>query len=455
MKYDSIIIGAGLSGLAAGIRLSHFDKKVLILESHSIAGGMNSYFIRQGRSIDVGLHAMTNFSPAGARNTPLTKLLRQLRIKHTDLGLVEQGFSEISFPNKNLKFSNDVNQFRSEVLKKFPSEIDGFDKLRDQLNNFDSTAFLNEPESALTKLGQFIKDRELIDMILCPVMFYGNAMENDMNWAEFAVMWDSIFESGFSRPKNGMSYIINLLTNKYTENGGELKFNKKVAHISKLPSKELEVTLEDGSKFISDQVYSSARLVETSALCGIDKSEAIGKICFSELVLYLDKNPKELGCEQSIIFYSLRKEFEYCQAQELIDPTSGVICMPNNFEYPEELGEGIVRLSIRSSYNKWQELTKKEYKQAKIVCTDKLIGILENYMPNIRAHIKFDDMFTPLTITRYTGHIGGSIYGSATKIRDAALEMEGVYLIGTDQGFLGIIGSLLSGISVVNRYGLK
>ena len=455
MKYDSIIIGAGLSGLAAGIRLSHFDKKVLILESHSIAGGLNSYFSRQGRSIDVGLHAMTNFSPAGTRNTPLTKILRQLRIKHTDLDLIEQDFSVVDFPGKRLKFSNDINKFREEVLTNFPSEIEGFDRLRNELNNFNSTAFLNKPESTLKKLGQFIKDRELIDMILCPIMFYGNAMENDMNWAEFAVMWDSIFESGFSRPQKGMSYMINLLTEKYTENGGELRFNSKVTHISKLQSKELEITLEDGSKLITNQVYSSARLVETSALCGMDRSEALGKICFSELVLYLDKTPKELGCEQSIIFYSLCEEFKYCQAQDLIDPTSGVLCMPNNFKYQEELEEGIVRLSIRSNYDKWQELSKEEYKLAKIECTDKLLSIIEKYLPNIRSHIKFNDMFTPLTITRYTGHIGGSIYGSPTKIRDAALEMNGVFLIGTDQGFLGIIGSLLSGISVVNRYGLK
>jgi phytoene dehydrogenase-like protein len=33
MKYDVIVIGSGLSGLAAGIRLAMFDKKVLIIET--------------------------------------------------------------------------------------------------------------------------------------------------------------------------------------------------------------------------------------------------------------------------------------------------------------------------------------------------------------------------------------------------------------------------------------
>ena len=41
--YDTIIIGAGMSGLAAGIRLAHYEKKVCILERHTIPGGLNSF----------------------------------------------------------------------------------------------------------------------------------------------------------------------------------------------------------------------------------------------------------------------------------------------------------------------------------------------------------------------------------------------------------------------------
>ena len=37
-QYDAVIIGAGMSGLAAGIRLAMFDQKVCILEKHLISG---------------------------------------------------------------------------------------------------------------------------------------------------------------------------------------------------------------------------------------------------------------------------------------------------------------------------------------------------------------------------------------------------------------------------------
>ena len=42
MPYDTILIGAGMSGLAAGIRLAQFDQRVLVLDRHYLWGGLNS-----------------------------------------------------------------------------------------------------------------------------------------------------------------------------------------------------------------------------------------------------------------------------------------------------------------------------------------------------------------------------------------------------------------------------
>ena len=73
-QYDTIIIGAGMSGLAAGIRLAHFDQRVCILERHYTIGGLNSFYRMGGRDYDVGLHAMTNFARKGEKKGPLGKV---------------------------------------------------------------------------------------------------------------------------------------------------------------------------------------------------------------------------------------------------------------------------------------------------------------------------------------------------------------------------------------------
>ena len=73
--YDTIIIGAGMSGLAAGIRLAYYDQRVCILERHYTIGGLNSFYRLRGRDYDVGLHALTNVTPKGTKTGPLARLL--------------------------------------------------------------------------------------------------------------------------------------------------------------------------------------------------------------------------------------------------------------------------------------------------------------------------------------------------------------------------------------------
>src|SRR3954454_16624167 len=88
--YDAIIIGAGMSGLAAGIRLAYYDQRVCLLERHTTIGGLNSFYRLGGRNFDVGLHAVTNFTPKGTRRGPLARLLRQLRFSWDDFSLSPQ-----------------------------------------------------------------------------------------------------------------------------------------------------------------------------------------------------------------------------------------------------------------------------------------------------------------------------------------------------------------------------
>ena len=90
--YDTVVIGAGMSGLAAGIRLAQFDQRVVVLDRHYLWGGLNSFYKLGGRRYDVGLHALTNFArptDPGFRRLPLGRVIRQLRLRWEDLALDE------------------------------------------------------------------------------------------------------------------------------------------------------------------------------------------------------------------------------------------------------------------------------------------------------------------------------------------------------------------------------
>src|SRR3989454_11674950 len=100
--YDVIIIGAGMSGLAAAIRLAYFERKVLVLERHYAAGGLNSYYALGGYQFDVGLHAMKNYVLPLIRRGPLTQDCQHLHFKPQDLDLVAPYQSVVLIPLLNL-----------------------------------------------------------------------------------------------------------------------------------------------------------------------------------------------------------------------------------------------------------------------------------------------------------------------------------------------------------------
>ncbi len=82
-------------------------------------------------------------------------------------------------------------------------------------------------------------------------------------------------------------------------------------------------------------------------------------------------------------------------------------------------------------------------------------ALVKKIAPRFNGEVLFKDVFTPLTVERYTGHYSGSVYGSPDKSRDGTTAIKGLFICGTDQGFLGVIGSMLSGISMANYHSLK
>lgn len=460
MTWDAIIIGAGLSGLAAGVRLAHFGKSVCILESHTVPGGLNSYYARQGRMLDVGLHAMTNMVPEGTRGAALTKLLRQLRIRYDELGLVPQTSSRVTFPGAALRFSNDPELMRSEVARAFPGQIDRFDRLVKELNGYDEAATAIQGGSARRYLEEKITEPLLRDMLLCPIMYYGNAAEDDMALFSFVIMWKSVYSTGFGRPVPGMHRVIKLLTERFAAGGGTLRFGARVEALETNGDAVRGVRLSSGEVLEAKQVFSSAGLVETLRLgdenAGTDDTVAprTGALSYAEWIAYLDKPLKSAGYTDSILFFSKEPVFRYRRAASLIDGASGVVCVPDNFD-TDKL-EPCVRVTTRASYSAWQAARDEgHYRNEKENAAAQLRQLAQDYTGRFPGNVILEDLFTPLTIERYTGKCGGAIYGSPDKRLDGRTRWDNLFLIGTDQGYLGIVGAMLSGISIANRYGLE
>ena len=169
-----------------------------------------------------------------------------------------------------------------------------------------------------------------------------------------------------------------------------------------------------------------------------------------------------MGWEDTIVFFNDWNRFDYSEPNELVDPRSGVICMPNNYLYADdkELEEGVFRVTSLANFKLWTMLPQEEYQEQKNLWHKELtnkgmtfLSPLENQ--SLEELTVYVDIFTPRTIKKYTGHLGGAVYGAPNKSRNGLTHLENLYICGTDQGFLGIVGSMLSGISMANLHILK
>jgi hypothetical protein len=170
----------------------------------------------------------------------------------------------------------------------------------------------------------------------------------------------------------------------------------------------------------------------------------------------LDAQPKAVGFDRTAIFFNDSPHMTWHKPPgELCDVRTGVICSPNNFAYsPEEgeLSEGQVRITALANFDRWRELSDEQYRLEKLRWYDRMTESAVRFMPDFRHRVIETDVFTPTTIRRFTGHENGAVYGAPHKQLDGTTHLQNVFLCGTDQGFCGIVGSIISGIAMANRH---
>ena len=468
-RYDVAIIGAGMSGLAAGIRLAHFGKKVCIFERHNAPGGLNSFYSFAGRKYDVGLHAMTNFVPPGVKGTPLGKLLRQLRIEREEFALCPQKQSRIAFGphgETSLRFTNDFAVLEAEIAARFPAQIDGWRSLVQAVRAYDDVSLDAQPVSAREVVGRHLSDPLLTDMIFCPLMYYGSAQERDMEFGQFVIMFKALFLEGFARPFEGVRLILRVLLEKYRAAGGERRMKCGVAKIIEQEGRAARLILDNGEEITADQVISSVGFAETMRLCEpahiAEAEQNTGALSFIETITVLNRQPAALGwSDDTIVFFNDSPRFDYARPAGQVDLRSGVICLPNNFDYAgAELPEGLFRVTCLANFNRWANLPEETYQADKKRLFAEATRSARRFLPTVDDEVLAaatitTDIFTPRTIRKFTGHLNGAIYGAPNKIRNGRTHLKNLYLCGTDQGFLGIVGAMLSGISMANFHVLQ
>jgi phytoene dehydrogenase-like protein len=285
-------------------------------------------------------------------------------------------------------------------------------------------------------------------------------------------MFKALFLEGFARPFEGVRIVIRVLLEKYRAAGGERRMKCGVQRIVEREWRATALVLDSGEEITADHVISSIGAPETEWLlhlgCSLREDEAVphtnvGRLSFVETITVLNRQPAEFGWgSDAIIFFNDSPRFHYEKPTTQVDPRSGVLCIPNNFDFGpgRALPEGIFRVTCLADYDRWANLDEEDYRADKARWFAEVQRSARRFVPVVddaalAAATVATDMFTPRTVTKYTGHFAGAIYGSSVKNRQGRTALSNLYLCGTDQGFLGIVGAMLSGISMANYHILQ
>jgi phytoene dehydrogenase-like protein len=465
MHVDHVVIGAGPSGLACALRLALSGSKVILLEKHTKVGGLNSYYARpmekNGEKIrlelDSGLHAITNFSTPDKKNSRLSKLFRSLRMNREELELYEQNFSWIKMGDKKLIFTNKIEDLTQSIKEQYPSECIGWDNFLNFLSTYDEFV-ANQPSyiSAKIELQKFFKNEEFINHLLFPVLAYGSPWEEDMDFNLFVCIFRSMFLEGLCRPKGGIRVWWNAVLKNCEEYGVQILMGESVQKI--LPMENGLVHIKTSKQeIVCQNVFSSMGMIETQKMLEEPNGfeEQTSKIGFIELIVVFDTDLSQCQDLPTLNFCALNPSKYYHAANEDINTQMSIYCIPSRYQGIQNNCEGMVRMTCLTNPVNWFEYSPEEYKTRKQLVMEKMLKQMYEEFPILKnKKILLTDIFTPKTIHKYTWHHQGSLYGAKIKVKDGQSTCKQVYYIGTDQGFPGLTGSMLSGIIMANIYGI-
>jgi phytoene desaturase len=272
-KEKIVIVGAGLAGLSAAIRLIGAGRDVTILERESVPGGRNGLLEKSGYSFDTGPTVLTMpsliedvLSTVGENMNdwlelmPLRPLYRAFYSDGSTLD-VHSNTEEMEAEIARVVGGDEANGYRKYVefvTKLYKYEMNDFiDK------NIDSPLDLLTPNLArliaiggfrklAPKVSQFLKDPRTQRIYSFQAMYAGVSPQQAL--AIYAVIAYMDAVNGVFFPKGGMHAVPRALANVAVKHGAKIFYNSKVTKLEKKGNRVVAAITEDGSRYECDAI---------------------------------------------------------------------------------------------------------------------------------------------------------------------------------------------------------
>jgi all-trans-retinol 13,14-reductase len=428
MKYDIIVIGAGLGGLVAGAKLAKEGRKVLVIEQHDKPGGCATTFRRGDYTLEVGLHEMDTPSAGDMK----TRIFNDLGVFNEVRFLKVPEFYHFTNERYKLTIPHNPETAIERLSSAFPGETEG---IKNYFNHI-LAPVKKDPSNTVEDIsvGEYLDSiirNEDLKLVLLGNLGYFHDDPYSLSLAYYSVAQGSYFRCGGSFIREGSQKLSDYLSGYIKSHGGNVILNHIVTKIITSNEKATGVMYKKKSRSGSEvQEAFGDEIIVNSAVPGLIEMlppEYAGelkanivkeKAGVSLLTIYFGFNKplKEIGSEH----YSTFIYDESVKNQGDIGLNNRADFSKRSFTFvdysqvdsglaPE--GKSVGALCCIDYLSDWENLTPDEYKSQKEKVAAVFIERLEKVIPGIKKAIDYYEVGTALTVKRYTLNTEGATHG--------------------------------------------
>ncbi len=440
MRYDVLVIGAGLSGLTAAALLAKRGLHVAVVDPSFTPGGSCGIFKRNGVTFDQGSAMLFGFGERGfnAHRFVFNCLEEPIDVIKHDLLYC------VNFQGHRIKFWPDLDMFVEELARVFPDERDNIQRFYHDLERMYRNVMVESPAYTTpdeTELGESLKGLLKHPVSYLRFLTYINKSAEDLLKKYFAgteilkffdkltstycyatvkespavlaaIMFVDNHVGGSFYPAGSTLFLPGKLEKVIEENGGDMLLENEVVRI-----------LFDGNRATGVQL----RTGETVDADNLIYSGTVWNL-YSKLIDSMHVRPEraewaanQVPTHPSVVLYA------HVDSRVIPEDTAPVEMLVGN---PDSLDEsevtayilsiddktlcaedGHVVVAIGPTFDDWYKGDAEEYRGRKEREQARLIAVLERRFPGFADGVRYAEVATPRTIERYTLKNGGSVAG--------------------------------------------
>jgi len=494
-KWDAIVIGSGIGGLACGAALAKTGHRILVLEQHAVAGGLTQTFSRDGYTWNVGVHYIGEMGPGDGPRA----ILDWLSDGRIDMAPIGETHDTLRFPGGfEIRFRRPEAALLQDLKDRFPSsasEIDAFfstlalaeqaglkvlkeralpglvSRLHASWHRKEVTAWCGATTAHV--LERSISDPRLRAVLSAQWLDYGGP-PGKSSFAMHAIVMRNYLKGAYY-PVGGARTFAAGLVPVIEEAGGQVRTGAHVAELVITGGAVIGVRLLNGEVIEGKRVISDAgarntvvRLLPTEMWSSSWAQEVTAlepSVCHVGLYLGLEGDIAAAGATSSNLWLHETWDAEngiWTDLREGMPPVM-FVSFPSLKDPRHEPGATnshtaeILAFTTWRMFAQWQDSTyghrPEGYAALKNAIESNLLARFRARFPALAPMIRYHEVSTPLSTAAFTGARDGASYGLETTPRRfltdslrAKTPVQGLYLTGQDVATPGIVGAMMGGM---------